>query len=333
MVQILKAASSADLLAVIPRLAGFQPEKSIVVVPFVETRTRGVMRFDLPERANVHQINLMAEYLLRVPDVTGAIVIVYTDGDPKDSEVIATMLAARLDEQGIPVAEALYVTGDAWGDYFRPTEAAQPAAWISASEHADPTVLAQSLAHTLPERDEVAAAGIAGCLGDFASVTFDPLKAIERATDTTPEELRSAHAAQLLAVLVRPMLRDVALIQWARDTEHGAAALATQVQYHLTAQVDADVAETLLGRGERPDVARLESALAICRHLAANTADVHAAAALISAGWIAWALGRSSEAHVYVERATAIDPDLSFAGLMAKVLDAAMLPEWAFNRR
>lgn len=334
MVQILKATSPADFLALIPRLAGFQPERSIVVVPFNGARTHGVMRFDLPAEPSVDQTNLMADFIARIPDVTAAIVIVYTDGDPAASAAVAKLLAIRLEAAGVPVPEALYVAGDSWGDYFRPELEPQPAGWISASEHADPSIPTLSAVHALPEWDEVVAGGIAGCLGDYASVTsFDPLKVIERIATTAPERLRSEHAAQLLAVLVRPALRDVALIQWARNAERGADALATQLDYSLTGKsADAQVAETLLGRGERPDVARLESALAVCRHLAVHTEDVHAAAAFVSAGWIAWALGRSSEASGYIERALEIDPELSFAGLMARVIGASMLPDWAFNR-
>lgn len=329
--QTLTATSHADLLAAIPRLAGYQPERSIVIAPLAQAHIHGILRVDLPEKVSAEDADALTSYLARIPGANAAIVIIYTDDAPAARGSVNT-LVERFAAADILVTEALYVTGDSWGCYLCKDDSPQPAAWISASEHSDPSLPTFSQTHRIPARDEIAAAGIAACIGDYPSVTFDPLKVIEKAATTTPEDMRAEDAAQLLAVLVRPSLRDVALIQWARNTETGADALATQLQYHLTAKIDQRVAETLLGHGERPDVARLGNALAVCRYLAANTVDVHAAAAFVSAGWIAWALGRSSEAFTYVQQATQIDPDLTFADLLTRVLNGGILPEWAFNR-
>lgn len=45
---IVKAADAAQFLSLIPRMMGFQPVRSLVVIPFRATRSLGAMRFDLP---------------------------------------------------------------------------------------------------------------------------------------------------------------------------------------------------------------------------------------------------------------------------------------------
>lgn len=49
--EIVRAASTPDFLAMVPALVGFAPQRSVVCVPFSGKRTaEPVMRVDLPER-------------------------------------------------------------------------------------------------------------------------------------------------------------------------------------------------------------------------------------------------------------------------------------------
>jgi hypothetical protein len=54
--------------------------------------------------------------------------------------------------------------------------------------------------------------------------------------------------------------------------------------------------------------------------------------ALVACGWLSWAMGRSSHAEIYVRQALAINPDHGMAGLIAQMVNAGHLPEWAFTR-
>lgn len=55
------------------------------------------------------------------------------------------------------------------------------------------------------------------------------------------------------------------------------------------------------------------------------------AALLTVCTWLSWAMGNSTHATFYVDLAQKADPSLSMAHLLAKVLNAGMLPEWAFT--
>ena len=75
------------------------------------------------------------------------------------------------------------------------------------------------------------------------------------------------------------------------------------------------------------------SALDLTRRLAAAAPRDAAAAMLATAGWLAWALGRSTYAHWHASRALEIDPDHGLAGIVDSFVGAGHLPEWAFERR
>ena len=48
MTTIIHAAGAAEFLGLIPSIAGFTPQHSLVLLPFHGTRTHGAMRVDLP---------------------------------------------------------------------------------------------------------------------------------------------------------------------------------------------------------------------------------------------------------------------------------------------
>ena len=48
MTTIVKAAGAAEFLSLIPRMLGYVPSRSLVMVPFAGSRSVGAMRFDLP---------------------------------------------------------------------------------------------------------------------------------------------------------------------------------------------------------------------------------------------------------------------------------------------
>jgi hypothetical protein len=96
----------------------------------------------------------------------------------------------------------------------------------------------------------------------------------------------------------------VALIQWATDRGNGTRALAAQIGHSIMgAPVPESIARTLYGQGDRPDADRLTAGLALVRHLAAYADDQERPNLLAAAAWLSWALGRSTHATVYTDRA------------------------------
>ncbi len=65
--EIVRAASIPDFLAMVPALMGFAPQRSVVCVPFSGERTaERVMRVDLPDRRRESGFRNLAGYLIGV---------------------------------------------------------------------------------------------------------------------------------------------------------------------------------------------------------------------------------------------------------------------------
>lgn len=126
MTTIITATAPADFLALVPRLAGYHPSNSIVLIPFERSRTRGVLRVDLPTDAAPEAIDRAAATLIgmvcRLPEVDGVTPVVYTDesfaaDDGIAQETLVRALLRRADACGLRVPDALCVASDGWGSY------------------------------------------------------------------------------------------------------------------------------------------------------------------------------------------------------------------------
>ena len=125
MTTIVKAASAAQFLALVPRMLGFRPTRSLVLIPFSGSRSLGAMRLDLPdEDAGADLDALAATYVgmvCRLPDADAFTAVVYTDepfGERMPRTALATALAYRADECGLRVGDSLCVGAGAWGSYL-----------------------------------------------------------------------------------------------------------------------------------------------------------------------------------------------------------------------
>jgi hypothetical protein len=154
----------------------------------------------------------------------------------------------------------------------------------------------------------------------------------EDALEWDPDHLEAYDAAALMWCLARPSLRDVALSQWAADIDAGDDALEAQRRWEDGEEYPDDLALVMFGEGPRPQAGRLQKALDLTRRLAAAAPRDTAAPMLATAGWLAWALGRSTAAHWHTSRALEIDPDHGLAGIVDSFVGAGHLPEWAFER-
>src|SRR5690606_15477900 len=164
----------------------------------------------------------------------------------------------------------------------------------------------------LPATDPALAAAVASATfptDDEASLTA-MLEGVLTADLDNPEPATLAHLA---AVMVIPALRDAALIQWASDEQTGREAVAAQTAHSTAGAEIPDHLGRILAGGtmHRPDPARLGAALAACRIAAAHVTGHEHAALLAAAGWLSWALGRSTHAGHYLDHAAQADPQLT----------------------
>lgn len=359
---IVTAADAAHFLSLVPRLVGCTPTESLVVVPLREGRTLGALRIDLPPASA--DLDATASTVLgllcRVDRVEAIIPIVYTAAPVKRALPGAAFVAAlrrSADACGLRVADAFTVAGDGWGshDEARLPRGGHPLALLEAFPDAGD----QSSGTDLPEMSRTQVESVAAALASLeaalavicgipstvgAGARIDP-SALEAACalDDLPglyeEALRwdaaaldPMHAAVLGWCLSRPSLRDVAIVQWSSDRERGGWALDAQRRWEEGVEYPADLAEVLWGEGPRPDPERLSAALELVRQVCAPMPRDQRAGTYATAGWLSWALGRSTHAARYASEALDIDPRHGLAEIVMSFVQSAHLPEWAFAR-
>jgi len=260
MTVVIKAAEPADLLAMVPTLAGFEARNSLLLLMFRGKRTCGAVRFDLPSSSSQVVAKRLATHIVgivcKVPGVDGVVPIVYTDEQilagsalPRDDYV--RVVERRLHYSGIVVREMLCVAQNGWASYFEPD---RPASGHPLSEISESAVLRDA-----PEGlGEIQPLG-----GDLPEVSAEDrewfgtrLRAVRELLDTVqvdediaddelPEELTPLldlpqlfedaigwddreirrWGPLLMMVLQGPPARDSAMLQWATSRAIGRVSL------------------------------------------------------------------------------------------------------------
>ncbi len=329
-----KATQPSDFLAAVPALLGFQPSESVVVVPFAGSRTVGAMRFDLPGIESAAAVaNVAAGLVCKVEGATGLAVVVY--GERAEAEAVAEAISGKAAECGLIVVERFYVTATGWG--LIGDDAVSPMPEVPEHLAAMIPEVDQRGGADLPEVDEALAREVAEAIPTDLPIALamqgtDPLDLFEAALSGDGSPLEAQAAAALIAMVNRPALRDVALVQWAHGFAAGESALAAQIAWEDGTEYPRHLAAVMWGEGPRPDAARLSAALTACRTLAALAPEAAQVGPLAAAAWLSWALGRSTHADVYTRRALAIDPDHGLSQIVATFVAAGHLPEFAFTR-
>lgn len=368
MTTVLRATDPAAFLGIVPSLAGFTPRRSIVLLPFRGVRTEGAMRLDLPhERADLEAYADSAVGLVaRVVGTDAVAVVVYTDEDAQPTRdglvlphaVAVDELLGCAEDAGLHVVDALCVTPSGWSRYIEEDPELRPLEQICAP--ADVASIGdvsgdQSAGVDLPvvdlaEKERVGRAVLdLGALLDHtasgrltgqenpqliaALVLLEDIPAFFESVLAAPDCLPPFATATLLWCLERPLLRDVAIAQWAGDLEGGVRALEAQTSFAASGEMVPDeLGRVFLGQGPAPDADRLRRALAVVREAAARAPRASRPAPLTAAAWLSWALGRATHAGHYLGLVREIDPHYSLAVLLESMIGGAMLPEWAFRR-
>ncbi|WP_374311482.1 DUF4192 family protein [Microbacterium sp.] len=121
---IVKAADAAGFLSLVPRMLGYAPSRSVVLVPFGGSRSLGALRFDLP--ADGEEVDAFAAtavgMVCRLPDADAVAAVVYTDalfeGQRMPHPGLFSALERRADASGLRLTDALCVAADGWGSRF-----------------------------------------------------------------------------------------------------------------------------------------------------------------------------------------------------------------------
>lgn len=325
---IIKAAGAEDFLTAVPAMLGYQPSESVVIIPFAGTRTVGAMRFDLADDEQAASVaRTIVGMACKVATADALAVIVY--GERGQTATIAPEIEAQARICGLGLVDSLYVTTEGWG---RPGEAPRPLA--PAPEHLAVAEGDQRAGADLPEVAPERAEAVAAITPDVDNVLDgnDVLDLIEDALTWDVDNLDAHTVAVAVALLNRPAIRDIALVQWAHSIAVGEVALDAQIAWAEGVEYPAHLASIMWGEGPRPAPERLSAALDVVRHLAALAPEAGKPGPLAAAAWLSWALGRSTHAEVYAQHALSIDPGHGLSEIVRTFVIAGHLAEWCWTR-
>ncbi|MGN6741922.1 MAG: DUF4192 family protein [Amnibacterium sp.] len=366
MTQIVKAAGPADLLRLVPRLVGFKPVESLVLVAFEGRRTGAAMRFDLPGTDDPLVLEGIARHLMgllcRVEGVDGLVPVVYTAAPLAAAPVtLLDLLAAAADDAGLVVKDALCVAGDGWARM--PDGPRHPLAELGPDS---PHLLDPAAELRLPEVSDAARARFAEQLAAWrtrpagpggAVNTFRPgadlggrscsrgepflqRAALGLRTGPLLEGMLAAHAtaddpcpclAALAAFAEVPDLAAHLLLHIAWGPRFGERVRRSWLERD---EDDAE-AEAALNGGEvrRPSVPRIEAGIRAVKAAMAHLEPDSRGPLAACAAWLEWALGRGSLAGAFLDTALAVREPSAFAVVLGLRLQRGVLPEWAFREQ
>ncbi|MFS0866212.1 DUF4192 family protein [Microbacterium sp. 179-B 1A2 NHS] len=360
---IVTAADAAQFLSLVPKLLGYTPTQSLVLVPMTGGRSIGAMRVDLPPHdADTDGVaSSVIGMVCRIPDADAFVAVVYTTASARrelPGYDLVVALERSADACGLGITDALTVAGDGWGSHF---DAALPARARPLSElqiRTPPPDGDQASGTALDDIDEAVVVSVSVAMASLesalallcgiptmaepvgrldpaaleAACALDDLPALyELALEWDAAALDPMHTAVLAWCLQRSSLRDVAIVQWSSNRRGGDAALDAQRRWEDGEEYPADLASVMWGEGDRPDPQRLERALELVRAVAARLPEEHRAGPLATAGWLSWALGRSTHADRYAVAAQDIDRRHGLAEIVRSFVGVTHLPDWAFR--
>ncbi len=288
MTTIIRAGAAHDLLALVPVLAGFRPERSIVCVAFRGNRSAGVLRYDLPRRAGERPsvVDTLVATLCRIPGVDAVVPIAYTDatfaarrGLPE--RLLLSLIVRRAEEAGFIVRDALCRAADGWGSLLDPEMpgSGHPLAMIDESPVAAraplpiPDLGTAESSGELPQRDHARAEQIAVELAGFVDEAHiesrldelgaeaDPVELVEALVRDQPGSHQARRLAWFLHLASVPAIRDAMMLQLAFGPVVGILAHddadATAARAARSATTVDDLVERDLERGEEDEVSEL----------------------------------------------------------------------------
>lgn len=324
MTDVLRAEDDADLLAMVPRLAGYTARESLVCVAFAGKRSTQAFRLELPSRDRDADRRGLADAVIAVcrtlHRVDRVALVIYTDrsfeaehGIPCDD--LAQAVGRRVHRAGLHLAGCFCVAADGWGDYLAPRpRRARPLSDIATSPLADPSVPPIEALDALPAGDPALTEAVAAALGLVEAVP-DPCTWMDEHLDREADE---RDLAELVVLAQWPAASSTVLVHAAFGIDHPHEA------------DDAEAERLFDGRSRhRPDPDRIQAAAELVGRAAANVAPELRPPLLCMLAWLLWARGLLSLAARRLDEAAAIDPAFGPAARMREIVE--VLPVWAVD--
>jgi len=317
-----------DLLDALPRMIGFVPTNSAVMVALRPPRDRVTLtiRVDLPvRRQEASTARFLAGHAQRA-GATSAVLVIYDDRPPREgrrwpgASLTREMRTALRNNGKLALADAVLVSNGRWRSLLCKDRSCCPASGQPLRDQSRPSAFTAALvargASALPSRAALAAsvAGPSGpaaaALARLQAVAAEELVARIEAGETV-DEVRAETVAFFRAALVA-----WASAAWEPLPDEFAARL-------LAGLVDIGARDVVLGWAGERDTDDLFSLLLVLAARAVEPLDVPVLTAL---AWVAYARGDGGLANIAVERALSSDPDYTMARLVASGLVAGLHP-------
>lgn len=331
--------TSTDLLHHIPDALGYCPADSVVVMPIAGRGGRVLLRFDLPPSGQIdHLAEAMIGYVLRIRDVDGVLVAVFTSA-PYDRQQrpphrdLVEALQAACRRAGLPWRGAACRAADGWGSYDeakRPEgEGSPPLPSTTTAERvripkAEPAWcerFGRALERVGPQPvdDSVVRLAWETRLDDDLALSQETLAAIDAVLLHALSDLDGVGSLLFEATFGR---LDAA--QLARAGE----ALVHADGYPFAS---ADLRGIDVASGEPIDRARMMRAVSVLRHLIAGSTPSWHRGPFAALAWLSWALGEASVAAAYARCAG--EPGLEGLGhpvadLVLDLTARGIVPSW-----
>jgi len=324
---VVRIGGPGDLLDALPRMLGYVPTGSAVLVALRPPRGRVTltMRVDLPvRRQETSCARLLAGHAQRA-GATSAVLVIYDDRPSppatqwRGASLTREVRTALRQRGGLRLTDAVVVRSGRWRSLLCRDAGCCPVEGQPLRDDSRPSAAAAALvaegASALPSRAALAAS-VAGPSGPAAAdlARLQAAAAGELATRMEAGEPGADVRAETVA-LFRAVL-DGSPSQ-GLPSDEGAARL-------LAGLADIGARDVVLGWAGERDTGRL---LALLLALAPRAVDPLDAPVLTALAWVAYARGDGTLANIAVERALASDPDYTMARLVASGLESGMHPK------
>jgi hypothetical protein len=309
----MRLSSPAEILAAVPYLLGFTPEKSLVLIGLRGKTVGLTMRLDIDAALEMREM-----YIARLrSDGASSVVLILLDPEPDDRRRpgVSLMRTVRraCEREGIGVKDALGVReGRYWSYLCTDTSCCPPGG------RAVP--VAGSVDHS-----KVAAPFVA--IGSAPLVNRAALEAsIEPVTGKRRTALDAAYLLALEKPVSYPTLRWMEAVRRYAGTEGGRPARSF---------TDSEAVRLIVGLNDvlvRDEVLSWTAAesntgvLAVLRELAPFALPPFDTNVLAALAWAAFSFGDGALAAIALERALTADPHHALAGLLASALDGGVTP-------
>jgi hypothetical protein len=324
---VVRIGGPADLLDALPRMLGYVPTDSVVLVALRPPRGRVVltMRVDLPVRSHEASCARLLAGQAHRAGATSAVLVIYDDRPPlaamrpRGGSLARAVRAALRQRGGLRLTEAVVVREGRWRSLLCTDQRCCPAEGRALRDGSRPSAAATALvaqgATALPNRSALVAS-IAGPTGAAAAE-------LARLQAAAADDLATRMEAGEPVLEVRA--ETVALFRAALDRcTHGESPSDESAARLLAGLADIGARDVVLGWAGDEDTDRL---LALLLGLAPRAVDPLEAPVLTALAWVAYARGDGTLANIAIERALASDPGYPMARLVASGLEVGLHPK------